>query len=333
MKKFIFSLIICVFSILIFIYWAGHNYLQQNSNNTVFELENRKSFNLDNSAKDIIKVMSWNVSYFYGLGSDGSAYQKKDLNYYENKIISAARLIREENVDIVAFQEIDFKSSRTGFMDQLKEIAELTDLNYIAYAPSWQANYVPYPYFSDHFGKIYSGGGVISRYPIITNRVFLLPKPDTNPWWYNHLYLNRYIQMVNIKVGDTTLGLFNIHLEAFDIENRQQQAYAVKQFAQERKTDLIVGDFNTIPDQALKRSNFAGFPEDNYQSDQTYNILLSMGYSQSLANDMTFPAHRPDRKLDYILYKKDIFTLIDAKVINTQQSDHRPILSTLKSNN
>jgi endonuclease/exonuclease/phosphatase family metal-dependent hydrolase len=283
-----------------------------------------------------IKIMTWNFSYGYGVGSEGGNYQKKSKAEYINKLDQAAQLIQECQADVIFLQEIDIASARTYFIDQAQYLAEKLGNFNIAYAPSWELNYVPYPYWpvKDHFGKVKSGGAIISRFPILENDVFLFQKPKTNSWWYNRFYLFRYMQTAKIKIAHQELRLMNIHLEAFDQKSREEQALILKENIKKYSPLIVAGDFNTTPLHAIQKSGFADYPHDNYENDKTLEYLVDIPMSEVSANDshryegswFTFPSNKKDRKLDYVFFQKHL-TLIEAKVVHQNISDHHPILA------
>ncbi len=257
----------------------------------------------------VLKVLTWNLSYGYGVGSQGIAYAQKDKDFFEDKIKGMSLLLQKSEADIVFLQEVDFDSSRSARMDQARLLAEASGFRYIAYAPSWVANYIPFPYFpfSNHFGHMNSGGAILSKYPIIDNSVELLAKPDSNPWWYNLFYLHRYLQRTTIKMGEKEIKVLNLHLEAFARLNRQNQAAHLSSIMDHEGIDLVAGDFNMIPSSAVKKSKFAE-SIDNYENDMSYDILARTKlkdvipediYSKNEALYWTFPANKPNRKLDY----------------------------------
>jgi endonuclease/exonuclease/phosphatase family metal-dependent hydrolase len=149
-------------------------------------------------------------------------------------------VIKETKADIVLLQEVDFDSRRSGNIDQLKVLANITGLRYGAYALNWKAGYVPYPYWhpNRHFGKINSGGAVLSRHLIKINRVTVHPKPESNSWIYNAFYNFRLSQYVEIDFGEKTFAIINNHLEAFNIKNREEQASAMLWMVNELKNTL-----------------------------------------------------------------------------------------------
>jgi len=295
---------------------------------------------------DTIRVMTWNIAYAHGMGSDGVGYIPKSRSEYEERIQNMASLIRESNADIVLIQEIDFHASRSHKMNQLQLLSMLTDLKYAAEAVSWDAGYVPFPYWppAHQFGRTKSGGAVLSRYPIRENEVILHPKPDQNPWYYNAFYLFRYSQIVTVLAGDRPFRVINNHLEAYNIENREQQALALAGIAEndagsDAPIIVIGGDMNTVPVQASRLSDFDDDYDDDYRGDRTMTILNRMpGFREIVADSLyilseeefhTFPSVNPNRRLDY-MFISDSLNVIDYKFITTGDlSDHLPVVATL----
>lgn len=286
----------------------------------------------------VIKVLTWNIGYLYGQGSEGPGYQHRDKEYYESKLSQFAKEIREWNPDILCLQEIDFESSRSADIDQARYLAQKAGYPYVAEAVSWKANYIPFPYWplKNNFGRMKSGGAILSKYPLKNHSVTLLEKPLSQPWWYNLFYLHRYFQTVTVELGEKNFKIVNLHLEAFDKVDRQKQ---IKNLVEKIKTDgidFVAGDFNMLPASAVKRSKF--YNEDNYENDLSYEGMLAAKLSEVVPDEIyakeektyfTFPAWAPDRRLDYIYYRPDL-KMMRAEVLNSALSDHLPLRATFQ---
>ncbi|MCA1802273.1 MAG: endonuclease/exonuclease/phosphatase family protein [Rhodothermaceae bacterium] len=295
---------------------------------------------------DTIRVMTWNIAYGHGIGSDGVGYIPKDKTEYEERIQSMASLIRDSKADIVLIQEIDFHASRSHKMNQLHLLSSLTDLKYGAEAVSWDAGYVPFPYWPlrHQFGRTVSGGAVLSRFPIRDNEVMLHPKPETNPWYYNAFYLFRYSQTVTIIAGDRPFKVINNHLEAYNSENREEQAISLAALStndtgSDAPIIVIGGDMNTVPVQATRLSDFDDGYDDDYRGDRTMNILNNMpGFREIIPDSLynsreedfhTFPSTTPNRRLDY-LFISDSLDVVNFRFFPTGDlSDHLPVMATI----
>jgi endonuclease/exonuclease/phosphatase family metal-dependent hydrolase len=311
----------------------------------VLPYESHQKYKVDETVElsSTLTVLTWNMAFAYGKGSEGSGYKPETREFFMQKLDQMAKSIIGENADVVFLQEVDFDSSRSHHIDQLKYLGEKTGLKYSEAIASWENNYVPFPYWplTHQFGGMKSGGGILSRYPIQASHHFFLAKPQAHPWWYNLFYLYRYWQHVDIKLGNKVWGMVNLHLEAFDQENREEQARRLVEYLKKNPhIKMIAGDFNTTPSFALKKSGFTASKEE-YENDKTYEILHKSNlkeviseeaYTQSEETFFTFPATNPDRRLDYIFYAPDLILLkaYVVKTVVTDLSDHLPLKAQFK---
>ena len=293
-----------------------------------------KSYQEDEDHKpSVLKILTWNVGFFYGEGSEGENYQEQDSSFFSERLVLASEELKSWDADIVFLQEIDFDSARSQFINQAITLAKLSGYHFVAEAPSWRANYIPFPYLpiSDHFGRMNSGGAILSKYPLTKNSVHLLEKPQSNPWWYNLFYLHRFVQLVEVSVADKTFHMANLHLEAFDKSNREDHIRSIIEHHKTNSLDFIAGDFNMVPDAATQKSKFIN--GDNYVDDLSFSLMSDSGldevipmniYEKSERDYFTFPSSRPDRRLDYIFYQRGL-KLMKAEVLSSTLSDHLPL--------
>lgn len=298
------------------------------------------------SAASELVVVSWNVSWAYGWGSEGSGARKPKM-HFEGAVDKIGAVLRDLRPDIVLLQEVDFDAGRSYGIDEALRVASVAGLRHVAEAPSWRANWIPFPYWppSEHYGRMLSGGAVLSRYPIDTNEVELLDKPEANPFWYNLFYPFRFVQRADVVIGGVRVRVFNTHLEAFDKANRIAQAERLKSKIQGMITSftLLGGDLNSVPPESTLKS---GYPDEtgvktDHEDDRTVELIRSItGLLDTTAQEdfrehepryFTFPAHEPSRKLDYIFAGAG-FQVLEARVVHEAGavSDHLPILARLK---
>lgn len=286
----------------------------------------------------VVKILTWNLGFLYGKGSEGPGYEFRDRAFYEDKLKEVVKEIKDWNPDILFLQEIDLGSKRSHEINQAEYIAIKAGYPYVAEAVSWEANYIPFPYWplSRNFGKMRSGGAIISRYPLTDHEVVLLHKPMSQPWWYNLFYLHRYLQKVNVTIGEKSFKLINLHLEAFDKVDRQKQVKKLIKIINEEKIDFVAGDFNTLPRSATKKTKFEN--GDDYENDKSYELMMKSGLSESIPDEIyslsentyfTFPSWRPDRRLDYIFFRPN-HKMMKAEVLPSSISDHLPLRSSFQ---
>jgi endonuclease/exonuclease/phosphatase family metal-dependent hydrolase len=252
-----------------------------------------------------LKILTWNISYAHGNGSEGApGWKRHPAVHYENALSAMATLIRNTGTDVALLQEVDFDSNRSHRRNQLDTLARRSGLLHRSHCTSWNLPWVPYPGWNplNHFGKVRSGGGILSRFPIRNLQVDLLPKPRENPDWYNRLYLHRYFQFV--ETGG--LRIVNLHLEAFSNENRSLHLMRLGERIRDFSPDLCGGDFN-------------GSIEIDANLQSEFDVLPAPG--------PTFPTPEARERLDGFILKKSRFIPLRIEVPDTGTfSDHFPVL-------
>jgi len=231
-----------------------------------------------------IRVLTYNIHH--GEGTDG----KVDLP-------RLAAVIAGVKPDLVALQEVDHKTKRTGGVDQTAELARLTGLR-------------------GKFGKAidYQGGeygqAILSRHPIKGVEVHVLPgEPERE---------TRIAVAAEIPLGDSgrTIRFVTTHLHHQSDEFRQRQAAKLDELFGRGGTPVIVaGDLNATPD-----SKPLGKLAKNWKSAEVGKPLL------------TFPVDKPAKQIDYVLVRPaDKFKVTEARVLDEAvASDHRALLVVLE---
>jgi endonuclease/exonuclease/phosphatase family metal-dependent hydrolase len=291
----------------------------------------------DANAASTLRVLVWNIAWGYGEGSAGGG-ARKPATHFEQSMARLGEVVAASGADVVLLQEVDFDATRSGRTDQAEAIARAAGLPYIARAVSWRANWIPFPYWppSEHFGRMNSGGAVLSRYPLTSNRVTLLPKPKANAFHYNLFYLFRYLQEVAVEHPAGRIDVANVHLEAFDVTNRMRQARQLARDLQVTPATVLAGDFNTVPPEAARKAGFVDEPEISFEGDDTLTRVRAIdGLSEVFPPDTyradpdalyTFPAGTPSRKLDHALVGGALSVEM-ARVVHEagEVSDHLPL--------
>jgi endonuclease/exonuclease/phosphatase family metal-dependent hydrolase len=283
-------------------------------------------------------IMTYNIGYLSGMTNNQPVKPPRTL--FENNMTAFLQLLEKNPPDFIAFQEIDFHSRRSYYIDQLRTIAENAGYPHAARAVNWDKRYVPFPYGSPavHFGKILSGQAILSRWPIRSSQRTVLRKPITKPFYYNAFYLDRLVQIAAIKIGSQDLVIINVHLEAFCTQTREQHAQTVLNIYRTYKDDhpvLLLGDFNSIPPGAPQENNFSDEPGTDFSGDRTIQLFLrekslksaflhQPGCEQSTI--LTFPTRQPTRKLDYIFYNHRKIQPLSISIPPIDSSDHLPLV-------
>lgn len=205
-----------------------------------------------------------------------------------------AAVIKQHTPDLVALQEIDKLTKRTGQVDQLKTLAELTGMFY---------------FFSK--GIDYEGGeygvGILSRYPINSSSRYPLPSKaglDAEA---------RSLAVVHVTLPNgKPLNFASTHLD-LNNEHRLLQIEEINRLIGHKKGEVILaGDFNlTSTTPAMK--------------------LLEQHFTRSCIENCapTIPQDNPTEEIDFILLKKGSrMKVISHQVFpNIDASDHLPVMA------
>jgi len=216
----------------------------------------------------------------------------------EIDLTAICKVLKDANPDLIALQEVDSNTIRSGNIDQAKEIAEQLDMHY---------------YFAkaiDFQGGSY-GQAILSRYPIITAQTIPLPD-DAVPENEDRIVASTTISLPNNK----TIRFASTHLDASSVENRLLQVARIKELGQGEQAlpFIIAGDFN-----ASKKSK----PIRRLQEQ------FDLGCSHC---EFTSPAQGPIRTIDFIaINKAHPCRVLSYQVIHeTYASDHLPILASVE---
>lgn len=229
-----------------------------------------------------LRVLCYNIQH--GAGSDG----KVDLN-------RQAEVIRAARPDLVALQEVDRNTQRTGGVDQTAVLAKLTGLH-------------------GRFGRQidFEGGqygqAVLSRVPIDDLKIHVLPGTPERQ--------QRIAVEARLRVASQELSIVSTHLHHFDADFRVQQAARIDElFAGSDRPVILTGDFNASPDAEPVR-------------------LLQKNWLLATAETslVTYPAVDPTKSIDHVLFRpRERFGVVSVEVINEPlASDHRPLLAVLE---
>jgi len=268
-------------------------------------------------SKTNFNLMTYNLGFCAGnLGLKGRVYSKKFIVDNLSRICST---VTQENIDILCVQEIDLKSRRSFFIDQIDFIAKSCQFPYVFLVGTWNHKWVPYPSVLDirkQFGPTVACQAIFSKFPLSSPHTLEFRKPKSNTAIYNFFYINRLSQFVTVKISENrTFKLCNIHFDAYHSDEREDQA---KQTIQEITEEDVVfcGDFNCKTNS--EEETLSGFTSNGF------NEVLSAKHIP------TFPSCDPKERLDYIFCSKGI-TVNHANVLkkDSTSSDHFPVTANL----
>lgn len=232
-----------------------------------------------------IRVISYNVHH--GEGTDG----KLDL-------ARIAKVIEAAKPDLVAMQEVDVETERTGKVDQAQELARLTKMH-VAFGPSM-----------DFQGGQY-GNAVLSRWPIDSSKVHSLPRfGEGEP-------RSVFVCEIDLPEQKQNLTFFATHFGFFaGTEERLASVETIERIARTMPSQLAIlaGDLNDLPES------------------QPLTRLRGTWKSTSEKPLPTVPVTKPTKQIDFILSRPaDRWRVVETIVLEESvASDHRPILAELE---
>ncbi len=230
---------------------------------------------------DTLRILVYNTHH--GEGTDGVL----DLE-------QIGRLINEVAPDLVALQEIDRLTERTGFVDQPAEYGALTGMDHL------------FGGFMEYQGGHY-GMAVLSGLPVLDWTNHRLP-PGSEP----RTTLTARVQLPN---SGRELTFSGIHFYDTEEERLAQAETLMALLSEETGLVILAGDFNSTPESPVMERLGA-----------QWSIIPKEGPS------LTYPSHDPAREIDFVLVRpKDGFRVLEHRVLDeTVASDHRPIFLVLE---
>lgn len=232
-----------------------------------------------------LRVMTYNIHV--GVGMD------KQLD-----LPRIAGIINAQHPDLVGMQEVDRGVQRTQRIDEIVELAKLTQMDY-AFA----------------FNLRYQGGqygvAILSRFPIraTDHRLFQNTREAER----------RGFIRAEVSVDGRLLNFVTTHLDYQYDDGRLFEAQQLLSALKDVKGPLIVvGDFNDIP---------AGRA---YQL-MRYQFGDAWIENRSTEEGFSYPADKPAKRIDYIFFRStDRVRTKRAWIINTLASDHLPVIADLE---
>lgn len=232
-----------------------------------------------------LRVLSYNIHH--GEGSD----RRVDLKRIAG-VINGAR------PDLVALQEVDSGTKRTGGVDQPWRLSELTKLQHVF------GDNIPYE------GGRY-GNAVLSRFPIVRHENHPLPSHYQGE---QRGVLEVEVQPPNWK---SPLVFYATHFDyrgGYDAE-RMESARLVNELAARRPDvpAILAGDLNAVPDSGPLAE-------------------LSKAWGREARVTPSFPAAGPKKQIDYVLFcPTNRWRVVETRVLEEPvASDHRPLLVVLE---
>lgn len=162
-----------------------------------------------------LRIMTYNIRHGRGLG------QRVNLNRTLAELATA-------KADIIGLQEVDRFSMRSGYKDQIKQLATALDM-YWYFAPSLSSGWRQY------------GNGLLSKYPIEVGETIRLPSR----------FEQRTALQAVIKMKQQAINIINTHLGVSLYERKLQMPALLRILQKATLPTIMMGDFNMETDHEL----------------------------------------------------------------------------------
>jgi endonuclease/exonuclease/phosphatase family metal-dependent hydrolase len=235
-----------------------------------------------------LRVMCYNIHH----AAPPANADKIDLD-------AIAKVINDQKPDLVALQEVDVNTKRSGSFNQAEELGKKTGLT---------------AYF---FKAIdFEGGGygvaILSRYPVTATHRYPLPNDERNPGE------PRVLGTATIMLPGKHEILFACtHLEAGgDSINRQLQMEAIPRLLQDVSIPIIIaGDFNAAPGSGVVRT------------------LDNHFHRTCDPCEPTIPVNNPKRAIDFVAFSPQGHFKVKHHIVIAERhaSDHLPVFAILEA--
>jgi endonuclease/exonuclease/phosphatase family metal-dependent hydrolase len=300
-----------------------------------------------------LKVMTWNIQYlagkryvfWYDMPDGSGPDERPTLDDIAYNLDEVARVIRDEQPDVVLLQEVNDGAKNTDYTNQLALLQErVTDLYPCSTeAFYWKSDFVPDRHI---YGSVGMKLATLSRYQMDKAERLQLPSPNGNLIG-RQFEPKRALLVSDLPLRDGGhLAVVNTHLGDFKPgdDTLQRQVAATTQlldtFEQAGTLWISGGDFNLLPQGQYQR--LAAEQREQYAPDSELHALWDK-YPMIPSNDdangedrrkwyTRFPndprLSGPDRTLDYLFYSPKL-KRVDAQVRQADTlliSDHLPVI-------
>lgn len=303
-----------------------------------------------------LDVMSWNVQYmagkdyvfWYDLLDESGPDERPSRQAITATFDEVARVIADEDPDVILLQEVDDGAARTDGEDQLARLLEQVSDDYACHASAfyWKAAFVPHPSIMGSVGMKLS---TVSRYRIDDATRYQLAQMP-NDLLTRQFDIRRAILEARLPVaGGSDLVLLNTHFDAFaqGSDTMQRQVAETRELLDE-VTDagepwVLGGDLNLLPP-GRQYDDLGPQQQAYYQPDSELAVLTDTYDSVPSLDEANGPDRQawfthfpndpavdgPDRTIDYLFHAPNV-TLGDHRVRGEdtlEVSDHLPVVAT-----
>lgn len=290
-------------------------------------------------ASPALRAVTYNIHSGFGAGR-GFWRSRSVIEHHLNGIAAAIATSGAVPPDVVALNEVDFSSRRSGNFDQARFIADaverISGQRYdVIYGETWSRRLTGF--------EVRFGNAALVRHPVRSQTACLyddtegcgIPVAGENmPLLRAKGFVNRLTREArglikfSIDFHGQPVDVIVTHLDAFVLAEREAQAaHLLRRFVDPQRTTIVMGDINAVPTMMTHTRAF-------FTADRTHDILTSGGLadarvlhdSQHQRSDFrawaTYPADAPVWPLDAVIGSLDLVPR-EVRVLDARYSDHR----------
>jgi endonuclease/exonuclease/phosphatase family metal-dependent hydrolase len=242
-----------------------------------------------------LKVLFMNLNH--GLGREIIWYERTapapvahEVQAISGRLDAVVSLVRDQAVDALVLQEVDFGSKATGKQDQAELLARRLGWAYIARARTQMSPYplYPKPWSWTLSGRIDTGVAVLSRYPIARSVIYGLPTSKDRSWIDDAFGPASIVHEARVRVGDgKVLKIMQVLLDRDDPKARERQASKAAEWIETRDFhDAVV--YATTWAEPMKRPKNPEEAQQMSTAEYTMDLLRHKGSLKSHVSDQEF---------------------------------------------
>lgn len=242
-----------------------------------------------------IRIMSFNIAN--ARGNNDNFFDTQPIEKIEYGLNWIAEIIRNYNIDVACFNEMDFNSIRTNNIDMAERIANNVCYNHV----------ITEKMFS--FPSVLElGNAVVSRYPL---RLKLYHQYGYELFDQAKNAFKSFVDF-EVLLGGKKLNIIQTHLDNQREEVRCAQAQTLRNYLRNKKNPFVLlGDFNSTPDGRC----FEYFTNNNLVNNPHLELL-------------TYPSDIPRVQIDYILTSPGL-RIDNYHTVHIKISDHLPVIGDI----
>jgi len=256
-----------------------------------------------------LRIAAFNIAH--GRGHHRPVWDRGSRADVVDRVTRIGRLLRTLEIDIAVLNEVDFSSVRSAHVDQAALLAEVSGLIFRLEQRNVD---MALPLIRNRYGNL-----VLSRFPIVDARRLELPG---HSWWETALMGKKQAAVCTLELEPGRLiRVLAVHLDHRSEDLRLRSVEVVDR--ERRASDLplvAAGDFNSTPVSA--GSGGAATAVARLLEGGGFRAGRWSGIGSA---DLTFPAGRPDRAIDWVLIPPG-WEVLSVEVLDVRLSDHRPVV-------